>query len=375
MLRLKWRGGGRETVDLDKLSLQSGQSSKPERSEFTERWDSMFGSETTPTTPRPALVPLGVKNPLFRNESFRPGTRRVRSAVDFPATARILPRMSGLDPASIRAAVDAALREDIGDGDVTSLACIDADAVGRVRMNAREPLVLSGIEFAEAAFLGLVPAPEVRRLAEDGDRIPAGGAVLEVIGSMRSILAAERVALNFVQHLSGVATLTRRFVDAVEGTCVKILDTRKTTPGWRLFEKHAVLCGGGTNHRFGLHDLVLVKDNHLAALAGASPNPVAAAVRRARALYPALRVEVEADTLDQARLAAEAGADIILLDNMAPAMLREAVRLIAGRSLAEASGGVNLDTVRGIAETGVDFVSVGAITHSARAVDLGLDYL
>ena len=192
---------------------------------------------------------------------------------------------------------------------------------------------------------------------------------------MRSILAAERVALNFVQHLSGIATLTRRFVEAIEGTGAKILDTRKTTPGWRLFEKHAVRCGGGMNHRFGLNDRVLVKDNHLAALAGASPDPVTAAVRRARALYPALRVEIEADTLEQARLAAEAGADVILLDNMPPAMLREAVRLIAGRALAEASGGVYLDTVRAIAETGVDFVSVGAITHSARAVDLGLDYL
>ncbi|KAB2653971.1 MAG: carboxylating nicotinate-nucleotide diphosphorylase [Verrucomicrobia bacterium] len=282
--------------------------------------------------------------------------------------------MPGLDPNDIRAAIVAALREDVGDGDVTTLACIPADARGRVRMNAREPLVLAGLAFAEAAFRAMSTALDVRCLAADGDAVPAGGAVLEIEGPMRPILTAERVALNFVQHLSGVATLTRRFVDAVAGTRARILDTRKTTPGWRHFEKHAVLCGGGTNHRFGLHDLVLVKDNHLAALAGETPDPVAAAVRRARALYPGLRVEVEADTLDQARLAVEAGADIVLLDNMAPALLRAAVQLVAGRALTEASGGVNLSTVRAIAETGVDFVSVGALTHSARSMDLGLDF-
>jgi nicotinate-nucleotide pyrophosphorylase (carboxylating) len=182
------------------------------------------------------------------------------------------------------------------------------------------------------------------------------------------------VAFNFVQRLSGVATATARFVATVAGTRARILDTRKTTPGWRRFEKYAVACGGGTNHRVGLHDLILIKDNHLAALAGAAPNPVAAAVNRARELWPALRVEVEADTLEQVRLAVEAGADIILLDNMPPARLREAAALVAGRAQLEASGGVTLNTVRAIAETGVDFISVGAVTHSARAVDLGLDF-
>jgi nicotinate-nucleotide pyrophosphorylase (carboxylating) len=211
-------------------------------------------------------------------------------------------------------------------------------------------------------------------LAEDGQAVDAGAGVLRISGSARALLTAERVALNFVQRLSGVATATARFVAAVAGTRARILDTRKTTPGWRRFEKYAVACGGGTNHRVGLHDLVLIKDNHLAALAGAAPNPVAAAVNRARELWPALRVEVEADTLEQVRLAVEAGADIILLDNMPPARLREAAALVAGRAQLEASGGVTLNTVRAIAETGVDFISVGAVTHSARAVDLGLDF-
>jgi nicotinate-nucleotide pyrophosphorylase (carboxylating) len=181
------------------------------------------------------------------------------------------------------------------------------------------------------------------------------------------------VALNFVQRLSGVATLTARFVDAVQGTGAQILDTRKTTPGWRRFEKYAVACGGGKNHRFGLHDMVLVKDNHLAAVRDARPNAIAVAVRRARTAHPQLKVEVEADTLEQVRQAVDAGADFILLDNMTCDELSEAVQWVAGRSRLEASGGVTLQTVRRIAETGVDFISVGAITHSAPAVDIGLD--
>lgn len=273
----------------------------------------------------------------------------------------------------IRHAVRAALREDVGDGDVTTLACIPPEAVTVAVMNAREPLTLAGLEFARLAFLELGPNLRVTALAEDGTAVAPGTAVLRVEGSARAILTAERVALNFVQRLSGVATATAKFVAAVRETSARILDTRKTTPGWRRFEKYAVACGGGVNHRVGLFDLVLIKDNHLAALADARPNPVAAAVARARQLWPALKVEVEADTLDQVALAVAAGADIILLDNMPPARLREAVALIAGRARTEASGGVNLDTVRAIAETGVDFISVGAITHSARAVDLGLD--
>jgi nicotinate-nucleotide pyrophosphorylase (carboxylating) len=198
--------------------------------------------------------------------------------------------------------------------------------------------------------------------------------LLHITGPARALLTAERVALNFVQRLSGVATLTAQFVEAVRGTRAEILDTRKTTPGWRRFEKYAVACGGGRNHRIGLYDLILIKDNHLAALRDEMPNAIAAAVQRARASYPQLKVEVEADTLDQVAQAVDAGADIILLDNMTTDQLRTAVALVAGRAKTEASGGVNLSTVRAIAEAGVDFISVGAITHSARAVDIGLDF-
>jgi nicotinate-nucleotide pyrophosphorylase (carboxylating) len=280
-----------------------------------------------------------------------------------------------LNSIEVTEAVRAALAEDIGAGDVTALACIPAEAQSTARMNAREPMVIAGLAFAAEAFRQLAPASKLVRMAADGHRLDAGQTVLEVCGPTRAVLSAERVALNFVQRLSGVATATARFVEAVSGTPVKILDTRKTTPGWRRFEKYAVACGGGTNHRFGLFDQVLIKDNHLAALAGEPPNAVAAAVRRARALYPELKVEVEADELAQVTQAVEAGADIVLLDNMSLDQLRAAVCLVAGRCRTEASGGVNLQTIRPIAETGVDFISVGALTHSARAVDLGLDFL
>jgi nicotinate-nucleotide pyrophosphorylase (carboxylating) len=198
--------------------------------------------------------------------------------------------------------------------------------------------------------------------------------LLKISGPARAILSAERVALNFVQRLSGVATLTAQFVDAVKGTNAQILDTRKTTPGWRRFEKYAVACGGGKNHRLGLFDMILIKDNHLAALWNEKPNAIAAAVARARNKFPKLTVEVEADTLKQVAQAVVAGADIILLDNMTTAQLRQAVRLARDRAKTEASGGVNLKTVRAIARTGVDFISVGALTHSARAMDIGLDF-
>jgi nicotinate-nucleotide pyrophosphorylase (carboxylating) len=182
------------------------------------------------------------------------------------------------------------------------------------------------------------------------------------------------VALNFVQRLSGIATLTAQFVDAIKGTPAQILDTRKTTPGWRRFEKYAVTCGGGHNHRLGLFDMVLIKDNHLAALRDAQPNAIAAAVRRAREKFPQLKIEVEADTLEQAEQAAAVGADIILLDNMNPVQLRLAVQKVKGRAKTEASGGVNLGNIQTIAKTGVDFISIGALTHSARVVDMGLDF-
>ena len=219
-----------------------------------------------------------------------------------------------------------------------------------------------------------LPETQFKRLSHDGQPAKAGQTLLEIAGPARALLGAERVALNFIQRLSGVATLTARFVQAVHGTGAEILDTRKTTPGWRRLEKYAVTCGGGRNHRLGLHDMVLIKDNHLAALRHEKPNAIAAAVLRARAAYPRLKIEVEADTLEQVGQALAAGADMILLDNMDPAQLREAVRQCAGRVPTEASGGVNLDTVGDVARTGVNFISVGALTHSARAVDIGLDF-
>jgi nicotinate-nucleotide pyrophosphorylase (carboxylating) len=211
-------------------------------------------------------------------------------------------------------------------------------------------------------------------MANDGDLATAGQSLLRISGPARAILTSERVALNFVQRLCGIATLTRQYVDAVKGTRAKILDTRKTTPGLRRLEKYAVRCGGGENHRAGLFDRVLIKDNHLASLRDAPPNPIAAAVRRAREQYPEHPIEVEADTLEQVEQALTAGADIILLDNMNLVQLRVAVQQARGRAKTEASGGVNLASVRQIAETGVDCISVGALTHSARASDIALDF-
>ncbi len=286
----------------------------------------------------------------------------------------MLNTVDDLNIQEIKSAVDRALAEDVGSGDVTTLATIPETATATALLRARQPLVLAGLALAEEAFRTLDPAVQFERPARDGDHLPAGTTALIIRGNARALLTAERVALNFVQRLSGIATLTARYVKEISGTGARVLDTRKTTPGLRALEKFAVRCGGGQNHRFGLHDMVLIKDNHLAALRGAQPNPVAAAIQRARAQYPKLKVEAEADTLEQALQAAEAGADFILLDNMPPALLREAVSRIAGRSKTEASGGVRLETIRTIAETGVDFISVGALTHSATAVDLGLDF-
>ena len=274
----------------------------------------------------------------------------------------------------IRRAVTSALAEDIGSGDVTTLAAVPESAQARAVMRAREPLVVAGLALAEAAFQALSKEVQVTRTTEDSRRVTEGKSLLEIAGPARALLSAERVALNFVQRLSGIATLTAQFVDAIKGTPAQILDTRKTTPGWRRLEKYAVTCGGGRNHRSGLFDMVLIKDNHLAALKNESPNAIAAAVQRARAKYPGLKVEVEADTLEQVEQAAAAGADIVLLDNMNLVQLRLAVQKTKGRALTEASGGVTLAGVRAIADTGVDFISVGALTHSARAVDIGLDF-
>jgi nicotinate-nucleotide pyrophosphorylase (carboxylating) len=278
-----------------------------------------------------------------------------------------------LSAAEIRQAVKLALAEDIGNGDATTLATVPETATAKALMRAREPLVVAGLAFAEAAFTELSTAIKIERLAKDSQPVGKDETLLIISGPARSILSAERVALNFVQRLSGIATLTAQFVEAIKGTHAQILDTRKTTPGWRRFEKYAVACGGGHNHRIGLFDLVLIKDNHLAALRGEKPNAIAAAVQRARKEYPQLKIEVEADNLEQVEQAAEAGVDIILLDNMNPIQLRLAVQKIKSRAKTEASGGVNLANIRAIAGTGVDFISVGALTHSARAVDIGLD--
>ncbi len=282
--------------------------------------------------------------------------------------------MGPLTTEEIQRAVKAALAEDVGAGDVTTLAIVPESASASALMRAREPLVVAGLDFAEVAFRQLSTELTILRQAEEGQKVAAGKTLLQVAGPARAILTGERVALNFVQRLSGVATLTSHFVEAVRGTDAQILDTRKTTPGWRRFEKYAVACGGGRNHRLGLFDMVLIKDNHLAALHDAAPNPVAAAVGRARERYPTLQIEVEADTLEQVEQAVETGAQFVLLDNMNPVQLRLAVQKTRGKAQTEASGGVTLATVRAIAETGVDFISVGALTHSARAVDIGLDF-
>jgi nicotinate-nucleotide pyrophosphorylase (carboxylating) len=267
--------------------------------------------------------------------------------------------------------VKAALAEDHADNDITTLATVLPTRRARAALVAREPCILCGVPLALAAFCQCDDKVEIRVDAEDGDHVAAGGTVLFLSGRARGILAAERTALNFIQRLSGVATLTGRYVDAVRGTRARIVDTRKTTPGWRSLEKYAVRCGGGTNHRATLADAVLVKDNHLAALDG----DVAMAVRRSRDQAPAgVFVQIECDRLDQVRAAVEAGADGVLLDNMGPDLLRDAVALADGRVLTEASGGVTLATVRAIAETGVDRISVGALTHSAPAVNLALDF-
>lgn len=270
--------------------------------------------------------------------------------------------------------IRAALAEDVGTGDATTLATVPADTIAHAVMVAREPMVVCGLPMAEAVFREVSSQLELTAAAKDGQHAARGQTLLIIKGPARALLTAERVALNFTQRLSGIATLTAKFVKAVAGTGAQILDTRKTTPGWRALEKYAVRCGGGINYRLGLYDQILIKDNHLAALRNEKPNAIAAAVRRAREQYPQLIVEVEADTLVQVAEAAEAGADIILLDNMSTTDLHAAVRSLDGRIKTEASGGVNLNTVRAIAETGVNYISVGALTHSAPAVDIALDF-
>jgi nicotinate-nucleotide pyrophosphorylase (carboxylating) len=262
------------------------------------------------------------------------------------------------------------LAEDLGNGgDVTSAATIPPSASFDAVMSCREPIVVAGIEIAAAFFSELDPDIRIEMQVEDGDRARPGAILMRLSGNARAMLTAERSALNTLQHLSGIATLTRRYVDAIAGTGATLLDTRKTIPGLRLLEKYAARMGGAQNHRLRLDDGVLIKDNHVAVCGG-----VAEAVRAANAANTGLQVQVEVDRIDQIALALAAGADRLLLDNMPPPVLREAVALVAGRVPLEASGGVNLDSIRAIAETGVNFISVGRITQSAPAVDIGLDY-
>ena len=268
-----------------------------------------------------------------------------------------------------------ALAEDLGDGDVTTDLLVPEAARARATMVARAAGVVCGVALARAVFLLLDPALEITTRARDGDVVPAGAPLLVIEGRARPILKAERVALNFVGRLSGIATLTRRYVDAVAGTGATILDTRKTTPGIRALEKWAVRCGGGGNHRFGLYDGFMLKDNHRAALTAGGVE-LARAVQEARGgLRDGVVVTIEVDSLDQIPEALEAGADRILLDNMTPEQLAVAVRRIDGRARTEASGGIGLDTVRAVAESGVDLISVGALTHSAPALDVALDFV
>jgi len=268
--------------------------------------------------------------------------------------------------------INVALREDIGGGDITSDLFVAKNQKAMARVVARERGTLAGTETAAEVFRRVDPAVEIAVVRKDGSEINPDETVIEIRGPARSILRAERVALNFLQRLSGIATMTRKFVDAAASEHVKILDTRKTTPGLRALEKAAVVAGGGANHRFGLFDMVLLKDNHLAVNTGF--DAFAKAVRRSRETRPNVQIEVEADSLEQVRTFLEIdGIDMILLDNMKPAQIREAIALGKGKVKFEASGGVTLKNIQQIAATGVDFISIGALTHSPRAIDFSLE--
>ncbi|MFN4282277.1 MAG: carboxylating nicotinate-nucleotide diphosphorylase [Alphaproteobacteria bacterium] len=275
-----------------------------------------------------------------------------------------------LSRAEIQQFIDRALGEDIGRGDMTTFITIAKGTTFKATMTARQDLVVCGIGIAKAVFKRVANEVEFKAFAKDGDRVAAKTAIAEVEGDARAILAAERTALNVMQHLSGISTMTRRYAELVQGTGATLIDTRKTIPTLRNLAKYASYVGGARNHRIRLDDGVLIKDNHIAACGS-----LTAAVQRAKRATPALTVvEVECDTLDQVKEAVAAGADMILLDNMDPPMLKEAVKIVAGRATLEASGGITLETIRDKASTGVDFVSVGRMTQSAPAVDIGLDY-
>lgn len=280
------------------------------------------------------------------------------------------PDLSPLPHHLVRAAVTRALEEDLGlSGDITSQACLPADARARVVMAARKAGVVSGVQLAIEAFRQMDETISVSVLKQDGERIAPKDVILTIEGNARAVLSGERVALNFMGRMSGIATLTAAYVDAVRHTQARILDTRKTTPGLRAFEKYAVLCGGGVNHRFGLFDAILIKDNHVGVAGGVRP----ALQRAKRFAGSTVKIEIEVDRLDQLDEVLAEGADIVLLDNMDTATLRDAVKRARGRIVTEASGGVTLESVRAIAETGVDYISSGALTHSAPVLDLGLD--
>lgn len=278
-----------------------------------------------------------------------------------------------LTRADLERVVLPALAEDAPWGDVTSELLIPADATASAALVAREPGVLSGIDAFTMAMTAVGGGVSVTRLLEDGSPFAAGATLAEVVGDARSVLRAERVALNLVQRMSGIATQTRRFVDEIAGTGARIVDTRKTTPGLRALERHAVRCGGGFNHRFSLSDAVLAKDNHLAVLTAGGRSITEVLVEARARMSHTTHLEVEVDRLDQIEPVLAAGVDTIMLDNFTPDQLREGVAQVAGRATVEASGSVSLGTVRAIAETGVDVISVGALTHSVRALDLGLD--
>jgi nicotinate-nucleotide pyrophosphorylase (carboxylating) len=269
---------------------------------------------------------------------------------------------------AIKDLIEQALTEDIGPGDVTTEATVPADSISKAEMLAKQDLVLAGIDVSRAVFRYLGPDIQFTALAEDGERIKSGTVIARLAGSTRALLWGERVALNLLQHLSGISTQTARYVEKLAGLKTEVLDTRKTHPGLRQLEKYAVRMGGGKNHRFGLYDGILIKDNHIKA-AGGITNAVKSARKKAHLL---LKIEVETKTLNEVREALTVGADIIMLDNMPIEMMREAVAMIRNQVLVEASGNVTHDTIRAIAETGVDFISCGSITHSAPAADISM---
>ena len=279
---------------------------------------------------------------------------------------------AGLDPHDLYADIEDALREDLpqpGDVDVTTVATIAEDAQGRGVFAAREPGVVSGLSIAAMVFHYVMgDTVTVTHRLSDGTVVEAGDVVMEVAGPTRGLLTAERTALNYASHLSGIATATAKWVEALDGTNAKVLDTRKTLPNYRALEKYAVRCGGGHNHRFSLADMALVKDNHVVAAGGVVP-----AYNAVKAMWPDLPVEVEVTTLEELRELLEVGCDRVMLDNMSDAQMSEAVAITAGRATLEASGGLTLERARSVAETGVDWISVGALTHSVKVFDIGLD--